>query len=38
MVRLVSFVDPDGMEAEIALWADGPMRSMSERTMTPFEG
>ena len=35
-VRSVFFVDPDGFEAEIALWQDGPTRTFEDRLQIPY--
>lgn len=36
-VRSVSFVDPDGCDAEIALWQDGDPLVFDERLQIPYE-
>lgn len=35
-VRSVSFVDPDGCDAEIARWQDGPVLTFDERIRTAY--
>lgn len=35
-VRTCFFRDPDGMDCEIAIWADGPGRTFEERIHEPF--
>jgi hypothetical protein len=30
-VKTVSFTDPDGCQAEIALWVDAPLRTFDQR-------
>lgn len=34
-VRTVSFRDPDGLEAEVALWCDAPVRTFAQRVVEP---
>lgn len=36
-VRSVSFVDPDGCDAEIALWQDGETLTFDQRLQIPYE-
>jgi catechol 2,3-dioxygenase-like lactoylglutathione lyase family enzyme len=36
MVRSVSFFDPDGTDAELALWGDGPMLAFDDRIRIPY--
>lgn len=35
VLKSISFRDPDGMEAEVALWASKPARRFEERIVTP---
>jgi catechol 2,3-dioxygenase-like lactoylglutathione lyase family enzyme len=35
-VKTCFFRDPDGMDCEIAMWADGPPRTFEERILEPF--
>lgn len=35
-VRTCFFRDPDGMDCEIAIWADGPPRTFEERILEPL--
>ncbi len=36
MVWSVSFIDPDGCDAEVALWQEGPVRTFAERGRIPY--
>lgn len=35
-IKILAFRDPDGMEAEIALWSDGPLLTMPESRVEAF--
>ena len=38
MVKCVPFVDPDGTDAELALWVDAPMLAYDDRRVIPYPG